>query len=388
MWYKKLGFHENPFSIKPGVFHHELIAYDLGYIYKKIKNAEMIFIEGEYGTGKTTILKNIIGEFRGKNKIIYFSFNSGKKFDIKELLNGANSFLRKVTGYKVRDVIMLLDEVHYMKKSEIDQILKYYLDGQLLSVVFVSHEHSLVNMSDEMLAYLKDNVIQTIPLNQAEAIDFVNDRIGKIDLFPNNLVKKIFNLSGKNPRRFLEYCEDVARYAVEMEEYKVTEYHIESALADAIKEEKERKEKKTQKFKAVKNKKAFVKVQKSADPVKLVKEETVQELEESEIEVREEAVIEVFEEEREIEEKHIEEFKKPEIQVKEESIEELEDELDGEQIKLEEVKLEEVKVDDNSRQKKYKVNKLVDSKKDALGKIEASEDLEEIPEYKVFVFDD
>jgi len=31
LWYKKLGFHNNPFSIKPAAFRDELVAYDMPF---------------------------------------------------------------------------------------------------------------------------------------------------------------------------------------------------------------------------------------------------------------------------------------------------------------------------------------------------------------------
>ena len=67
LWYKKLGFHNNPFNIKPGAYDNELVAYNMPYIYKKIDNGDMVFIEGYYGSGKTTILKNIINKNRPLN---------------------------------------------------------------------------------------------------------------------------------------------------------------------------------------------------------------------------------------------------------------------------------------------------------------------------------
>ena len=63
LWYRHLGFKQNPLSIKPAALHDEVIAYDLEDIYDKVEFGEVIFIEGPYGMGKSTILKNIVNEF-------------------------------------------------------------------------------------------------------------------------------------------------------------------------------------------------------------------------------------------------------------------------------------------------------------------------------------
>jgi len=241
VWYKKLGFYINPFSIKPSAFRSEVVAYDLSYIYEKIKNDEVLFIEGEYGTGKTTILKNIIDEFRGKNKIIYYSFNDSREFDIKGLVNGANTTWGKLVGKEVRNMILLLDEVHLMKQVSAEKLLDYYKRGIFKSIVFVTHDYDQVDFPDEFSGYLSGNIIKTVSLTLREIEELIHSRLGNIDLFSRKAIKKIFNLSGKNPRRFLEFCEDIAKFAVDMGDYEITDFHIEEVLENVIEEQKKRK---------------------------------------------------------------------------------------------------------------------------------------------------
>lgn len=370
IWYKKLGFHNNPFSIKPAAFSDEMVAYDLDYIFDKVENSEMLFVEGQYGTGKTTILKNVINKFHGKNKIIYFSFNSGRIFNLPMLLDGANSFLRKLSGIKVRNIILLLDEVHMMNKTDASNVLKYYQSGVIQSVVFVSHQYDIVNFPDDIKLYLADNVVRTVALNQSEAIKLIKERIGDINLFTNKILTNIFDLADKNPRRYLAFCEDIARYAVEMDDYKVTEFHVESVLKDLIKP-----------VKKVASSKTELK-QNEIDKIEIKISEPV-DLEESQV----------------VETSIIEETQNKQG-------------LSGD--------VNSNRISSESRIKKYKVNKLIDGKKDPLGTVEASKeivsieeekikveeepilqkqdtieikknsniDAEEIPEYKVFVFDD
>jgi ABC-type ATPase with predicted acetyltransferase domain len=231
VWYKKLGFYSNPFNIKPAAFHEELVAYDLSSIYKKIEKGDMLFIEGEYGSGKTTILKNIIARFKGRNRIVYYSFNTGEQvFDVRKLLDGANSLLRQITGFKEKNIVLLLDEVHSMKPGDAKKLLKPYKDGVIKSVVFVSHNYDLTEFPEEVSALLNGNVLRTTSLTPAEAIILVRKRIGTLDIIPDKIISKIYLRAGKNPRRILEHCEDVVRFAVEIGDTQVTDYHVTEVL--------------------------------------------------------------------------------------------------------------------------------------------------------------
>ncbi len=341
LWYKKLGFHNNPFSIKPAAFRDELVAYDMPYIYKKITNGEILFVEGEYGTGKTTILKNIIRRFRGENRIIYYSFNTGD-FNLNALLDGANSFFRKVAGLRVKNIIMLLDEVETLKNQEAKQLLNYYRDGTIQSIVFVSHDYDHVKFPSEVETFLNGNILRTVDLSLNEALDLVKTRIGGINILSDNMAVKLFKLANKNPRRFFAYCEDVIKYAVEIGDDEVSDFHVNEILEDVIEEQKKVVKKVVRKVvkKPVIKKTVTKKAKPKVKPKKTVKKKP--------------AVV-----------------KKPKKVVKEKP---------------------------KPVPKKYKVNKLVeDTKKSGLGTITAKEEPEpiaektdsddDVPEYKVYFFD-
>ena len=328
IWYRKLGFFSNPFSIKPGGMLSNVVAYDMPFIYEKIDNAETVFIEGEYGTGKTTILKNIVNRYKGRNKIIYYSFNTGT-FNLEQLLDGANSFLRKLSGLKVRNIILLLDEVQSMTNKDAKNLLKHYTDGTVQSIIFVSHDYDKVKFPDEFTHLLNGNILRTIDLTDKEAIQLVKSRIGEIELFSDARLKEIYKLT-KNPRRYLEYCEDVARYAVEIGDTEVTDFHIDEVLGEI---------KKASKKKVVVKTKVEQKPQEDKVPEPVETEPLTEQIEEASL------VSEVVEEEP-----------------------------------------EELKVE--SDKKKFKVNKLItNSKTNPLGEV-GENDEEDVPEYKVYFFED
>lgn len=369
LWYKKLGFYNNPFSIKPGLYDNELVAYDMPFIYKKIEKGEMVFLEGEYGTGKTTILKNIISQFRGKNKIIYYSFNTENGFNLGKLLDGANSAFRKIVGLKTKNVIFLLDEVHTMKSADAKKLIRPFKEGIIKSVVFVSHDYSLTSFPEEYDGFLNGNIIRTVDLTSKEAVALIRRRIGNIDILTDNIISKIFLMSGKNPRRLLEYCEDVCRYAVEIGDTKVSDYHLDEILGKIVKE-RQRRAKSVQK-----------------KPVQQEKPVTEPKISEKAPAPEAKPVLKAVP-------KPVAEEKKE----KKEKIVPLTVQKDAKAVPEEEdspyIEIKELPQKD-SREKKFKINKLVgDEKKNSLGTIMETEELEEQekkkeePEYKIYFVDE
>ncbi len=369
IWYKKIGFYSNPFSIKTGDYDNELVAYDISSVYKKIDKGQMLFIEGDYGSGKTTILKKIISEFRGKNKLIYYSFNSGDAvFNLKELLNGANSLMRKIIGVNEKNIIMLLDEVHLMKANDAKKLLIPYKEGTIKSIVFVSHDYDYVVFPEEIKPMLNGNIIKTINLSAQEAILLVRKRIGQLDTLDDKSISKIFLLAKKNPRRLLEYCEDVLKYAIEIGDDKVTDYHIGEVLGYLIKEKKKRFEK------ARRNSEVIVEEKTGKKEEELIKPKIKKTLPKKEKSEKKET-------------------KKEEMQI-----------VIPISEKKEPIEIEIKQREDEFKERKFKVNKLVaEPSKNSLGTIAEKEETEdskqeeekkkdekaeETPEYKIYFVDE
>ena len=117
MWWRKLGFYINPFTIKPAPFDNKVFGQDqiLEDLYYKLPAGTMSFVEGKLGTGKTTILKSLIAKFRGRGKVIYFSCNRlDTELNIEELLKGRYGFWGKLFGMMPKEMIVLLDEAQQL----------------------------------------------------------------------------------------------------------------------------------------------------------------------------------------------------------------------------------------------------------------------------------
>lgn len=147
-WYKELGFHNNPLSIKPAAFTHDVFGNDkiIADVVRSVSNSQIIFVHGPYGTGKTTLLKSLINVFGGKKKVAYFHCKNAKKeLDLDNILTGNRGFFARLFGLKNKNMILLLDEVEVLSSKDFDNILDYFYDGYFKSVVLMAHKKSALS---------------------------------------------------------------------------------------------------------------------------------------------------------------------------------------------------------------------------------------------------
>lgn len=238
-WYHKLGFSSNPFSIKPAAFHNELLGYEAKVedIIDQISDSNIIFIFGKYGTGKTSVLKRVIDEFRARKrgfftgkKVIYYSCNqSDESIDFDKLLVGAGGFLSRLFAIRKKNMIILIDEAQNLNKKDVRGVKEYHEKGFFKSVVFVSSEEGSLKLSNELKKLIGKNKYLFGNLNQEEAVDLVRGRIGDLHFISDDIIVMILRRN-RNPRAFLKNCEDVCRHAFEQDADVVTGEHVRYAL--------------------------------------------------------------------------------------------------------------------------------------------------------------
>ncbi len=235
MWYNELGFHSNPFSIKPAAFHNELFGNTsvIARIIKKIKERGIVFISGDFGAGKTTVLKKIIGEFRsedfGSKKIIYYNCNQGEvSIDYDKLLVNAGGFFGRLFGVRQKEMMILLDEMQDMNGKDLAKVKEYYDDGFFRSVVFVSKLDD-IEVPKDLDDEIGENIFVLGDMNNREAVLMIRKRIGDLKFLGDDMILKIFKKDA-NSRSFLKNCEDVCRVAFESGADSVDETHVEKVL--------------------------------------------------------------------------------------------------------------------------------------------------------------
>ena len=262
-WYHNYGFDSNPFSIKPAAFSDAVVGYRLDDVFEKIDSGNVLFFKGNYGFGKTTVLKHLIRRFGGKKRVIYHSTSRGQ-LDVEKLLLN-RTFMNRVFKSRPYDMILLVDEAQELSKNEVQEINRVYNEGNIKSVVFMGTAYQKNVFTKEFNQALKGNVVVLGGLGEKHAVELVRMRVGNIQLLSDEVISRIYRASGPNPRRFLEMCEDACRHAFEAGkesvDNEVLEHFTHKQQKKGSMKKLEKKKLKTKKIKQAKRKPKSIIVQ-------------------------------------------------------------------------------------------------------------------------------
>jgi len=233
IWFKKLGFFNNPLSIKPAAFHNELFGYDsiVNDMFEKIRDGKIILVEGDLGAGKTTVLRRIIREFGGKGKLVYYSCNR-KEYDLEidDLLKGIYGFWGRLFGLRGKNMIALLDEVQELNEEDFDNLVENYENQNFKSIVFVTSDLKKVKLTSQIKELVNENIVKLTKLDSEDSVSLVRKRIGDLPIISDDMIKKIYKKSDNNPRRLLKNTEEILKYAVDNGEEEVNDNHLKMVL--------------------------------------------------------------------------------------------------------------------------------------------------------------
>lgn len=208
LWYKELGYKTNPLSIKPtednGLIGYEKIIQRLIY---QIKIGNVIFLEGDYGTGKSSILRYIKKSF--KDNILYFNCSANK--DLRTNIMKKRSAIRKMFFMKPKKLILLMDETHLANPRNFDFLYEFYIMDRVKSIVFAGTDFKGVHFNKAFKSDTKKYTLNEVKNNLA--IEIIKNRMPEQKMLSTVLAKKMFLLSDKNPRLYLENVEDLFRRA-------------------------------------------------------------------------------------------------------------------------------------------------------------------------------
>src|SRR3989338_4924815 len=215
VWFRKIGFGRNPFSIKPAAFRYELFGVDPEPVLSGVDNGKIMFVEAPPGYGKTTLLKSIINRFGGKGKVVYAHAISSQSVDIKGLLK-RSSLANYITGNVPSGMVLVVDEAQNLTPESGDEILEFFRNGNLRAVVFFGTSYWKGAFPSGLLQLVNGNVLSLSKPTPEQAISLVRARIGNIPLLSNNSILEAYRKAGGNPRRLLQICEDECRASVEV----------------------------------------------------------------------------------------------------------------------------------------------------------------------------
>ncbi|MBS3095316.1 AAA family ATPase [Candidatus Woesearchaeota archaeon] len=242
MWYNDLGFYENPFDANAS---HKLVSYEgiIDDVLYNISAGNIIFIEGKEGTGKTSVLKKAIQKFMGRGKVAYIECEKEKSLNIEEVLKGKNSLIERLFKKMPAGMIVLMDDIAELDKKNTERVKYFYDQNYIKSIVFAGESYAKANFSES----LKDRIKAVIKINELkdyEAIDILNSRLGDKKLISDDIAREIFERTDRNPKRFLNACEELCKKISETKEPSVTIDHVNSMYPHAQKKEQPEKLKK------------------------------------------------------------------------------------------------------------------------------------------------
>ncbi len=210
-WYEQFGFVFNPLSIKPFekfelFFDNKNVVED---IINKINEKNNLLLRGPLGTGKTSVLKKIIGRFGGNKKLYYYNaFSASRPLDFERVLKKAGGFFSRTFGVKSKDVVLFIDEASYLTEENISK-LKEYLGGYFKSVIL-----AFSNLNYKVPEELRGNFNQVIDFGnftQKDALNIIKNRfgVGKYKrILKDSEIETIYKKS-KTPRDFLLKCDRI-----------------------------------------------------------------------------------------------------------------------------------------------------------------------------------
>ncbi len=224
-WYEELDFEENPFDTNPKKFADKLVGMDelLEGLFYRITAGSMLFIEGKLGSGKSSILWDIIKKYRGKGRIIYFDCEQLERdLNIEKLIINKYGLLGRLFKKKPRDMILLLDDVSILSKKNTERVKYFFDQGYILSVVFTGTSYDKTNFSKSLKDRIGTRILKTRELEPYEAVALVRNRIGELDIISDDVIEHIFKNSNKNPLKLLQNLDKIFSYAIENNEKTIT----------------------------------------------------------------------------------------------------------------------------------------------------------------------
>ncbi|PIO04382.1 hypothetical protein COT48_00700 [Candidatus Woesearchaeota archaeon CG08_land_8_20_14_0_20_47_9] len=228
-WFEKLDFYDNPFSIDTDI-EDELIGVDdiLDELYYRVESGSIVFLEGQAGTGKTAVLKKVIGRFMGSKQVIFFDCKEipDKRLNIERLMFERYGTIGKLLRLTPKNMILLLDNVPALSKKNTERA-KFFFDQDFIkAIVLTGKSYSRLSMSEGIKERIGSRVIKLRRLTPEQVVELVNYRLGDAKLMNEETVKTIFKRSRGNLKRFLEYCDMACQIAVNSKSKRVKTKHL------------------------------------------------------------------------------------------------------------------------------------------------------------------
>jgi len=239
MYSQFYGLRESPFALTPDpryLFlsepHKEALA---SAIYGVQERKGFVLIVGEVGTGKTTLIRHLLGRF-GPNIRSVFVFNPAVSFvellqlmlrdlDLPcaslrrvEMIDTLNEYLLKEAAAG-RYVVVIIDEAQHLSPAVLEEVrMLSNLEtarGKLIQILLVGQPELGEKLGRPELRQLRQRislVAELKPLSYEDTVRYVTHRLevagrSEADLFTHRALKTIYRASGGIPRLVNVICD-------------------------------------------------------------------------------------------------------------------------------------------------------------------------------------
>jgi len=196
----------------------------------RVQAADLVFLEGKLGSGKTRFLMEIARKFGSNKQVVYLDCkNINSTVDIESLMTGKYGWWNKLFKKIPRNMIVLLDNIQKLDYKNGERIKYFFDQGNIQSVIFTAEDRHNVKFSESLWQRIGKRIIQIPELSTTEEKELIQDRIGKNKLNSAQL-KMISESSDGNIKILLDNTREVFEYMAGKKQKKLSREKIEEII--------------------------------------------------------------------------------------------------------------------------------------------------------------
>ena len=224
-WFEEFGFDENPFSTDPAFSARSSVGLDkpLAELYYYVNSGSIVFVEGAGGSGKSVLLQKLTRNL-GRRAVRVDA--AASDVNVRAIVKSKTSLLDRLLGNAPKNIVLLIDNAAALSPHSLELVKYNYDNNHFGAVVLAGAAVKSSGLSPSVLDRIGNRVVRIAALAEEDALLMVRNRLGNSELFNEEVVRKIYKLSGKNARKFLQLCEGACKNAAAAKSSMIGEEHL------------------------------------------------------------------------------------------------------------------------------------------------------------------